>query len=109
MPFNVKFVPQTSFTAEAWVRPDWTASDPQAWKIVLDMRDFNPGTGFALFAKTDDNQPGVYRWAGIIGTGLRRRGITVIDSDGLPITLGGGGMPVDPIYLALTYDARARP
>ena len=105
VPFNVKFVPQTSFTVEAWVRADWTASDPQAWRVVLDMRNISPGTGFALFAKTDDNQPGMYRWAGILGNGdSGTAGFTIIDSVELPITLGAAGMPVDPVYLALTYD-----
>jgi hypothetical protein len=102
VPFNVKFVPQTSFTVEAWVRADWTASDPQAWRFVLDMRDFNPATGFALFAQTDDNQPGMYRWAGIVGSGAA--GYTIIASVELAITLGVAGMPADPTYLALTYD-----
>ena len=105
VPFNVKFVPQTSFTVEAWVRADWTANDPQAWRVVLDMRDINPGTGFALFAKTDDNQPGMYRWAGILGNGdVGSAGFTIIDSVELPITLGVAGTPVDPTHLAMTYD-----
>jgi hypothetical protein len=102
VPFNVKFVPQTSFTVEAWVRADWTASDPQAWRVVLDMRDFNPDAGFALLAQTDDVQPGIYRWAGIIGSGAA--GFTTIASVELAITLGVAGMPVDPTHLALTYD-----
>jgi hypothetical protein len=103
VPFNVKFVPQTSFTVEAWVRPDWTAGDPQAWRVVLDMRDFNPNTGFALLAMTDDDQPGMYLWAAIVGSGAA--GSTMIESVELPITLSVGGMPVDPVHLALTYDA----
>ena len=45
---NVKFVPPTSFTVEAWVRLDWTADDPSAFRFVLDMREFSPvTTGFA--------------------------------------------------------------
>jgi Concanavalin A-like lectin/glucanases superfamily len=102
VPFNIKFVPQASFTVEAWVRADWTASDPQAWRVVLDMRDFNPATGFALFAQTDDDQPGTYHWAGVIGSGAA--GFTIVTGVELPITLGVAGMPVDPTYLALTYD-----
>src|SRR4051812_31640970 len=54
VPFNTKFVPTTSFTVEAWVRPDWTAADPPAWRFVLDMRDLNPGRGIALFARAED-------------------------------------------------------
>jgi hypothetical protein len=106
VPFNVKFIPLTSFTVEAWVRVDWSASDPHAWRFVLDARDLNPCTGFSLFAKADDNQPGMYRWAGIIGNGgSGTAGFTVAASDELPITLGSAGTPAGPTYLALTYDA----
>jgi hypothetical protein len=103
-PWNDKFIPKNSFTVEAWVRPDWSTSDPQADRFVLDLRDFNPGTGFALSAQADPNQPGVYHWAGIIGNGgAGIMGFTPVVGD--EIKLGSGGMPAEPVYLALTYDA----
>jgi hypothetical protein len=106
VPFNIKFVPQTSFTVEAWVRVDWTAGDPDAWRFVLDMRDLNPGTGLAIFAKSEDNQPGVYRWAGMIGNGgANTAGLTTVVSDELTITLSSAGAPAQPVYLAMTFDA----
>jgi hypothetical protein len=106
-PFNPKFVPQGSFTVEAWVRVDWTAGDPQAWRFVLDMRDFNPRKGFGLFAMPDPNQPGVYRWAAMVGNGGPGSGgfTTLTTSEG-QITLSGGGTPPDPVYLALTYNGQ---
>jgi Concanavalin A-like lectin/glucanases superfamily len=106
VPFNVKFVPQTSFTVEAWVRVDWTAGDPSAWRFVLDMRDLNPGTGFALFAKTADDQSGLYSWAGMIGNGgTDTAGLTTVVTDELTVTLSTAGTPADPVYLAMTFDA----
>ena len=100
VPWHVKFIPKNSFMVEAWVRPDWTAADPHADRFVLDLRDFNPGTGFGLSAQADPNQPGVYHWAGIIGTGdTGAKGfIAVVGGE---IVLGSG----QPVYLALTYDA----
>jgi hypothetical protein len=106
VPFNIKFVPQTSFTVEAWVRVDWTASDPDAWRFVLDMRDLDPGTGFAIFARAEDGQPGMYRWAAMIGNGgSSTAGLTTVASDELTITLSTAETPADPVYLALTFDA----
>lgn len=110
--FDPKFVPQGSFTVEAWVRVGWSASDPKdpndpnpdAWRFVLDMRDLNPGRGFGLFAKTEDNQPGVYRWAGIVGNGgSGSDGFTILSSD-VTISLSSGGTPPNPVHLALTFD-----
>jgi hypothetical protein len=107
VPFNVKFVPQGSFTVEAWVRVGWTAGDPNAWRFVLDMRDLNPGKGFGLFAKPEDNQPGVYRWAGIVGNGdSGSAGFTILPSNELTITLSSDGTPPEPVYLALTFDGQ---
>jgi hypothetical protein len=110
--FDPKFVPQGSFTVEAWVRVGWSKSDPSnpndpnpdAWRFVLDMRDLDPGRGFALFAKTEDNQPGVYRWAAMIGNGgAGSAGLTILPSNDT-ITLSSGGTPPKPVYLALTFD-----
>jgi hypothetical protein len=109
VPFNVKFIPQTSFTVEAWVRADWTASDPFARRVVLDSRDISPGTGFGLFADAQDDQPGVYTWTGMIGNGgAGGAGFTTVTSGEIEVTLGGAGTPVKPTYLALTYDSPAQ-
>ncbi|HEV7881303.1 LamG domain-containing protein [Bradyrhizobium sp.] len=106
VPFNDKFIPLTSFTLEAWVRVDWDANATHGNRFVVDSRDISPGTGFALFAKAEDNQPGVYRWAGMIGNGgTSAAGFTVIPSDELTITLSGAGTPAEPVYLALTFEA----
>jgi hypothetical protein len=102
--WNDKFIPKNSFTVEAWVRPDWTATDPQADRSVLDLRDFNPGTGFGLSAQADPAQPGVYHWVGIIGNGdAGIKGFTTVVGD--EILLGSAGAPAIPVYLAMTYDA----
>jgi hypothetical protein len=109
VPFNVKFIPQTSFTVEAWVRADWIASDPLARRVVLDARDFNPDTGFGIFAEPVDGQPGVYSWTGMIGNGgADLDGYTIVSSNEIGVTLGGSGTPVKPTYLALTYDSPAQ-
>jgi hypothetical protein len=114
-PFDPKFVPQGSFTVEAWVRVGWSASDPtdpndpnpDAWRFVLDMRDLNPGRGFGLFARAEENQPGVYRWAGIVGNGgSSSAGFTIVPSNELTITLSSGGTAPEPVHLALTFDGQ---
>jgi hypothetical protein len=107
VPFDAKFTPTTSFTVEAWVRPDWDASanTTHANRFVLDTRALNPGTGFGLFAKAEDGQSGVYRWAGMIGNGgMSTDGLTTVSTSELTITLNAG-TPVDPVYLALTFDS----
>jgi hypothetical protein len=97
-PFNVKFIPATSFTVEAWVRTDWTANDLHAFRFVLDMREFSPATaGFALCAKAVDDQPGVYQWRGIIGDGSTA--FSFADSNEPTIPLGSVQ------HLALTYNS----
>ncbi len=110
--FDPRFVPQGSFTVEAWVRVGWSKSNPDdpndpnpdAWRFVLDMRDLNPGRGFGLFAKTEDDQSGNYRWAGIVGNGgAGAAGFTILPSSDT-ITLVSGGTPPKPVYLALTFD-----
>jgi hypothetical protein len=98
--FDPKFVPLGAFTVEAWVRVGWTTGDAHAWRFVLDMRDFNPGRGFGLFAKAEDNPQDGYRWAGVVGNDA---GFTVLPSND-KITLSSGGTPPDPVYLALTFD-----
>lgn len=106
IPFDAKFTPQASFTVEAWVRPDWDASmnTTHAHRFVLDCRALNPGTGFALFASAEDGQPGVYRWAGMIGNGgMSIDGLTTVPTSESTITLTTG-TPVDPVYLAMTFD-----
>jgi hypothetical protein len=107
VPFNAKFSPATSFTVEAWARVAWDADATHAYRFVLDMRDFNPCTGFAIFAKAEDNQPGVYSWGGIIGNGgSDSAGFTLAGGvTDPPITLSDAEIPAGiTYYLALTYD-----
>jgi hypothetical protein len=100
-----KFIPKDSFTVDAWVWVDWTASDPHAWRFVLDMRERLPvTTGFAIYAKADDNAPGMYRWAAIVGNGTA--GFTFLDSTEQPIKLKDPAASAGTtFYLALTYNA----
>jgi hypothetical protein len=102
VPLASKINPPTSFTLEAWVRVDWSANDPHAWRAVLDARDNNPSTGFAIFAKADDNAPGVYHWNAMIGNGT---GFTAVESADPPITLKDPSSAAGTsFYLAVTYD-----
>jgi hypothetical protein len=105
VPFNAKINP-TSFTLEAWVRVDWDQNAPHAWRAVLDARSLNPGTGFAIIAKADDNQPGVYHWMAVIGNGgTGAAGFTTVTSDDPAITLNDPSLPSGvTYYLAVTYD-----
>jgi hypothetical protein len=103
VPFASKINPADSFTVEAWVRVDWTANDPVAWRAVLDGRDVNPGTGFAILAQADTDGSGNYHWIAAVGTGPA--GFTVATgADPIklnsPSTPGGG----TTFYLAVTYD-----
>jgi hypothetical protein len=109
VPLNVKFVPPTSFTVEAWVRVDWTAGDPSAFRFVLDMREFSPVTaGFGICAKADDTQAGVYQWRGIIGDGSNA--FIFADSNEALVTLKdpAATAPPKPQYVALTYDGTSQ-
>jgi hypothetical protein len=103
VPLASKINPATSFTLEAWVRVDWDKNAPHAWRAVLDARDINPGTGFAIIARADDNAPGVYHWMAMIGNGgTDAAGFTTATSAD-PITLN---VPTGATtyYLAVTYD-----
>ena len=104
VPFNAAFNPPASFTVEAWVRVDWSATDPHAWRFVLDARDFGgSSTGFGIYARADDGQPGVYHWGAILGNGSAA--FTSATSDDPPITLNDPSLPAGvTYYLALTYD-----
>jgi hypothetical protein len=104
-PFNAKFIPATSFTLEAWVRPDWTADDPHAFRFVLDMREIAPATaGFGLCAKAVDGEPGVYAWRGIFGDGSTA--FVILDSIEAPFKLKDPAAAAGTThYLALAYDA----
>lgn len=105
--FNPKFVPLGSFTVEAWVRVGWSSTDAHAWRFVLDMRDANPGRGFAIFARAEDNQSGTYRWVAMVGNGgPSNDGFTAVPSVET-IILTDGSSPVKPIYLALTFDGQS--
>jgi Concanavalin A-like lectin/glucanases superfamily len=109
VPLKPKINPPTSFTLEAWVRVDWDKNAPHAWRAVLDARDFNPCTGFAIIAKADDNQPGVYHWIAVIGNGgTGAAGFTSATSDDPAITLSAPGMAAPATYLAVTYDGSSQ-
>jgi hypothetical protein len=106
--FKDKFVPQASFTVEAWVRVDWTAkNDPHALRFVLDMRENTPATaGLGICALALDNQPGVYQWRGILGDGSTT--FQFADTTALTLTLKDEAASAGPVvYLALTYDSTA--
>ena len=103
VPLASKINPATSFTLEAWVRVDWDKDAPHAWRAVLDARDINPGTGFAIIARADDNAPGVYHWVALVGNGgTDAAGFTVVTSLD-PITLKNPTVATS-YYLAVTYD-----
>jgi hypothetical protein len=106
VPWNDKFIPKTTFTVEAWVRVDWTAGDPHAWRFVLDMREISPvTTGFGIFAKAEDNMPGVYRWAALVGDGSTA--FVPLESNEMTITLKDPAASAGTtFYLALTYDGQ---
>jgi Concanavalin A-like lectin/glucanases superfamily len=104
VPFNAAINPPTSFTIEAWVRVDWNKDAVHAYRSVLESRDI--GTGFAIYAKADDNQPGVYHWEAAIGNGGAGGGaFTLATSDDPPIILDDSSLPAGiTYYLAVTYD-----
>jgi hypothetical protein len=105
--FKDKFVPQASFTVEAWVRVDWKVGDPHAFRFVLDMREISPATaGFGICALAVDNQPDVYQWRGILGDGSAA--FQFADTTALKLTLRDPAASAGPVvYLALTYDSTA--
>ena len=105
VPLVSKISSLTSFTLEAWVRVDWSAGDPHAWRAVLDARDINPGTGFAIIATADDNAPGVYHWTAFIGNGGADAAAFTKATSADPIPLKDPSMPAgSSVYLAVTYD-----
>jgi hypothetical protein len=100
----------TSFTLEAWVRVDWSSTDPLAFRAVVDCRNDNPGQGFALYAAPDADQSGNYHWQAFIGNGGSDPvSFTTVTSADPPITLNtnpeGGGTT---FYLTVTFDAAAQ-
>jgi hypothetical protein len=105
IPWRDKFIPLTSFTLEAWVRVDWTANDPHAFRLVVDSREISPATAsFGLCAKAVDDQPGVYAWRGIVGDGSPA--FVTLDSVEAPFKLKDPAAAAGTThYLALTYDA----
>jgi hypothetical protein len=105
VPWRDKLIPMKSFTLEAWVRVDWTADDPHAFRFVMDSREISPATaGFGLCAKAVDGEPGVYQWRGIVGDGSTT--FVFLDSVEAPFTLKDPAKAAGTThYLALTYDA----
>jgi hypothetical protein len=106
VPLVSKINPPTSFTIEAWVRVDWDKNAPHAWRAVLDARDHDPCTGFAIIARADDNVPGAYHWMAVIGNGgSGAAGFTLATSADPPIPLKDPSMSAgSSVYLAVTYD-----
>jgi hypothetical protein len=102
-PFDPKFVPLGPFTVEAWVRVGWSSGDTHAWRFVVDMRDLNPGRGFGILAQAEDNQT-TYRWVAMVGNGGAGTGGLTSVSSIATIALTDGPDPVQPVYVALTYD-----
>jgi Concanavalin A-like lectin/glucanases superfamily len=92
VPFNAAFNPAGGFTIEAWVRVEWTAADPNAFRIVLDAREVSPNRGFALYANQDN------QWEAAVGDGI---GTGVAD---LTIAVGGPVVFEATSYLAVTFD-----
>jgi hypothetical protein len=111
IPFDPKWNPP-SFTLEVWVQVGWQASDPLAWRAVLDGRapDATGGKGFAIIAKVDEDQSG-YHWAVLVGNGSTAlTGFSFLPDSGPQITLVNPNPPPEtppavPVYLAVTYDA----
>jgi Concanavalin A-like lectin/glucanases superfamily len=105
VPLVAKISSLTSFTLEAWVRVDWDKNAPHAWRAVLDARDFDPCTGFAIIAKADDNAPGIYHWLAVIGNGGTGAAGFTAATGADPIPLKDPSMPAgSSVYLAVTYD-----
>jgi Concanavalin A-like lectin/glucanases superfamily len=102
-----KINPLKSFTIEAWVRVDWTSSDEQAYRSIIDSRSIAGGVkGFALYAKPDDNLAEAYRWEVFIGTGQAgQAGGLTVTSDGTPVGLRDTTQNAGQThYVAATYD-----
>jgi Concanavalin A-like lectin/glucanases superfamily len=78
----------TKFTLEAWVEPDWSASDPPASHVVFDTRTPN-FTGFGLYVDDQNN------WSVSIGNGTV---FTEYESN-QPIVFGSSS------YVAVTCDS----
>jgi hypothetical protein len=109
VPANKNKFNLASFTIEAWVRVDWTSSDPQALRFVLDSRDFTPCTGFGIFA-TWDNQTSAYRWQAITGNGGMPgpgKGFDFLSTGDPPIVVQPSELAART-YLALTYDGATK-
>jgi Concanavalin A-like lectin/glucanases superfamily len=103
VPLASKINPATSFTLEAWVRVEWDKDAPHAWRAVLDARDINPGTGFAIIATADDNAPGVYHWTAFVGNGGADAAAFTAVTSSDPITLNAP-TGATTYYLVVTYD-----
>jgi hypothetical protein len=83
------------FTAEAWVKPNWTAADPQVVRVVLASANTTAGAGYALFATADNF------WEAQIGTGSGNF-LSVKFDQGIALNADKTMNPVN--YLAMTFD-----
>jgi hypothetical protein len=78
------------FSVEAWVLPEWNASDPPAFHVFIDSRNFGlpAPTGFAVWASEANN------WEARLGLGAG--GFLTVT--GPPVTLATAA------YVVLTFD-----
>jgi len=83
-----------AFTFECWVKPGWTAADPQALRAVL-VSATSAGAGYALFAQSDNF------WEAQIGTGA---GNFFSLKSAQPIALNADKSLNPVTYLAVTFD-----
>jgi hypothetical protein len=69
------------------------------------MREQTPvTTGFGIYAQADDNAPGMYRWAAIIGDGSTK--FQFLDNAEAPIALKDPAAAAGTVfYLTLTYNS----
>jgi hypothetical protein len=91
VPANAAINP-AQFTIEAWVRPDWTAADPAAYRVVLMSRNKDGGAarGFTLNARPDNS------WAVSVGDGTSPAEVEEVVGSKLILGMSN--------YLAATYD-----
>jgi hypothetical protein len=91
VPFSKDINPSAPFTIECWVRPEWTAGDAPAFRMIVDNRftDMTAFTGFGLEVNNAGN------WEGQVG---------VVGSPGF-VTVAAGKAELNvTTHLVLTCD-----
>lgn len=92
--FHQELNPAT-FTLEAWVKPNWTAADPPAQRVVVASANVSVGAGYALFATADNF------WQVQIGIGSGNF-LSVKFDQAIALNADRTMNPVN--YLAVTFD-----